>query len=161
MDVPLSGVEAQSAKYRDSLPPSLAVRPLAASPQLRKTLITIHQRDEQTIDTISKDMVREAGFSVDATENARATIASFQEFIAQNHDEIAALQILYNRPYGQQRLTFQQNTTGGHACAAPPSSLNRVSRAGRRGVQVPHTNRFSPLSNLGKGPGVRIFRTLQ
>jgi type I restriction enzyme R subunit len=85
-----------------------AVEPFFTRPQLRQTLVAIHQRDEQIIDTVSVDRVHEAGFSPEDTERARSTVASFQQFIEEHRNEITALQIIYNQPYSQQRLTFQQ-----------------------------------------------------
>jgi type I restriction enzyme R subunit len=75
------------------------------NPQLRQTFIAIQERAEQIIDTVSVDRVVEAKFS---DEQARATVASFQQFIQEHRDEIAALQIVYSRPYAKQRLTRQQ-----------------------------------------------------
>jgi type I restriction enzyme R subunit len=100
-----------------------ALRPLAANPLLRAAILEIQQRDEQTIDTISQDSVRESGFSVDATTRAQATVASFRAFIEQHKDEITALQILYSQPYGAQRLTFQQIKELAERLRQPPLSL--------------------------------------
>jgi len=46
------------------------------------------------------------------TGRSRITIKSFRQFIGDNRDEIAALQILYSRPQSQ-RLTYR---CGGHGC---------------------------------------------
>ena len=100
-----------------------AARPLAANPLLRKTLVEIQQRDELTIDTISQDQVRESGFSLDATAKAQATVASFRQFIEDHKDEITALQILYNQPYGALPLTFQQIKELAARLEQPPLSL--------------------------------------
>jgi type I restriction enzyme R subunit len=82
-----------------------AVAPLD-DPLLRHTLLTIQRRNEQTLDEVSLDTVREAGFSVDDTERARATVASFERYIAEHTDEITALQLLYAQPYRERRATF-------------------------------------------------------
>ncbi len=39
-----------------------------------------------------------AGFSVDDTERARATVRSFEHFLAEHRDEITAVQIIYSIP---------------------------------------------------------------
>ena len=78
------------------------------NPQLRETLIDIAHRNEQVIDRVSIDRVREAGFSSEDTERARATVESFRKFIQENRDEITALQIIYKQPYRRRRLTFEQ-----------------------------------------------------
>jgi type I restriction enzyme R subunit len=75
------------------------------NPQLRRTLIDIHQRAEQILDKVSEDSVVIAKFS---DEQAQATVQSFKAFIEEHRDEIAALQIIYSQPYSQQRLTRQQ-----------------------------------------------------
>jgi len=81
-----------------------AVSPFDHAP-LRNTLSAIQQRSEQTIDHVSIDAVREAGFSAADTERARTTVASFKQFIADNRDETAALQLIFNQPFGKRVLT--------------------------------------------------------
>ncbi len=92
------------------------------NPQLRQTLTDIQQRSEQIIDRVSVDMVREAGFSDMDTERARATVESFRQFIEENRDEIAALSILYNQPYGRRRLTYEDIKELARRLQAPPRS---------------------------------------
>jgi type I restriction enzyme R subunit len=92
------------------------------SPQLRKTLIEIHERFEQVIDRVSMDRVTEARYDQTATERARATVASFRDFIEQHRDEITALQIIYSRPYGQQRLTYETVKELAERLQQPPQS---------------------------------------
>jgi type I restriction enzyme R subunit len=96
-----------------------AAKPIAANPSLRNKLIEIKKSYEQTIDTVSKDEVLEAGFSTEAREKARSIIESFENFIQDNKDEIAALQVLYSRPY-KQRLTFKQIRELADAIQRPP-----------------------------------------
>lgn len=83
-----------------------AAKPIATNPALRNTLVSLKRASEQTIDTVTKDQVLEAGFSADAKEKARTIIESFERFIQEHKDEIGALQILYSRPY-KQRLTLK------------------------------------------------------
>ena len=71
-------------------------------------MIAIQQRNEQTIDRVSVDRVREAEFSQADSDRARATVESFRQFLADHRDEITALQIIYGQPYSQRALTFQQ-----------------------------------------------------
>ena len=79
-----------------------AVKPLC-NPQLRELLLEIKKKNEQIIDTISPDSVIFAGFT---EEKAKSVVDSFEQFIADNRDEITALQVLYSRPY-KQRLRFE------------------------------------------------------
>ena len=95
-----------------------AALPFATNVELRQRLETIHQSHEQTIDTISKDVVLEAGFTEDA---ARDAVQSFRQFIEENRDEITALQVLYERPY-RQRLRLGDIRALADAMQAPPRS---------------------------------------
>jgi type I restriction enzyme R subunit len=82
-----------------------AAAPLAGNLDLRRQLLDMRQRYEQTIDTVSKDTVLEAGYSADARERAGGLVASFEAFLREHKDEISALQVLYSRPYaGRLRL---------------------------------------------------------
>ncbi|MDQ6632797.1 MAG: DEAD/DEAH box helicase family protein, partial [Verrucomicrobiota bacterium] len=73
-------------------------------PALRDTLVKLKQQNEQTIDTVTADVVLSQGFDAAAKEKASALLKSFRDYIEQHKAEITALQILYSRPY-QQRLT--------------------------------------------------------
>ena len=98
-----------------------AVAPLATNPALRERLIQLKQRFEQTIDTVSKDVVLEVGFSAEAREKAQSLVDGFEQFIEEHKDEITALQVLYSRPYAQ-RLRFADIKTLAEAIQAPPRS---------------------------------------
>ena len=76
-------------------------------PKLRNTLIEIKKRNEQIIDTISKDQVLYAGSTDLSKEKAQNTINNFKKFIEKNKNELTALQIIYSRSYGQRNLTYQ------------------------------------------------------
>jgi type I restriction enzyme R subunit len=84
-----------------------AAKPLATNPVLRQKIMEIKKSYEQTIDTISKDELTFAGIDDSAKEKAKSIITSFEKFIAENKDEITALQVLYSKPY-RQRLTFKE-----------------------------------------------------
>jgi len=96
-----------------------AAKPIAANPDLRNRLVQIKKSYEQTIDSVSKDELQEAGFSAEALEKARSVVESFEQFIRENKDEITALQVLYSRPYSQ-RLTFKQIKELADAIQRPP-----------------------------------------
>jgi type I restriction enzyme R subunit len=96
-----------------------ALSPIATNPDLRQRLLDLKKRYEQTIDTVSKDIVLEAAYSPEATERARGLVASFEAYIREHRDEITALQILYSRPYGH-RLTFEDIKALADAIEAPP-----------------------------------------
>lgn len=100
-----------------------AAKPIATNPILRKTLIELKKSYEQTIDTVSKDQLLEAGHSPQAAENARKTVQSFEQFIRENKDEITALQILYKRPF-KQRLKYKDIEEFRNLLKRPPHSLD-------------------------------------
>ena len=112
-DPPPEAIAEAEKQLRDA-----AALPFASNPELRQRLESIHQSYEQTIDTGSKDVVLEAGFTDDA---ARDAVQSFNEFIEENRDEITALQVLYERPY-QQRLRYADIRALADAMQTPPRS---------------------------------------
>jgi type I restriction enzyme R subunit len=73
-------------------------------PALRETLVKLKQENEQTIDTVTADVVTHQGFDAAAKEKAANLLKSFRDYIEQHRAEITALQILYSRPF-KQRLT--------------------------------------------------------
>lgn len=89
-------------------------------PKLRNTLIEIKRKNEQTIDTVSKDDVISAGFDIKAKEKAQSIIDSFKKFIEENKNELTALQIIYSRPYGKRHLTYETIKELANAIKKPP-----------------------------------------
>ncbi len=94
-------------------------------PKFRNTLIEIKRKTEQIIDAVSQDQILEAGYDAQAKEQAEQVIHSFQEFIRENRDEITALQILYNIPYGERHLKYEQIRELSDALKNPPYQLNQ------------------------------------
>lgn len=92
-------------------------------PHLRDKIIEIKQRDEQTIDIITKDRVILAEFNTQAKEKAREVIDKFKKFIDENKDELTALQIIYSKPHGIRHLTFDQIKQLSDAIQKPPYCL--------------------------------------
>jgi type I restriction enzyme R subunit len=78
------------------------------NPDLRKLIANIKARTEQVIDRVTRDRLISASYSVEDTERARQMVASFYAFLEEHRDEIAALQIIFGQPYGQQHLTYAQ-----------------------------------------------------
>ena len=79
----------------------------AANPALRQALVRIHRRSEVVIDDVSIDRVREARFDYAAETAAAGMVDSFRQFLEDNRDEITALQIIYSRPPGEERLLYE------------------------------------------------------
>jgi type I restriction enzyme R subunit len=94
---------------------------VATKPALRQVLLELKSLAEQTIDQISKDVLLEVGQSSEAKEKARALVQSFEKFIADNQDEIAALRFFYSRPY-RQRLKYDDIRALANAIGIPPRS---------------------------------------
>ena len=101
---------------------AVALKPLASNPHLRNHLIAAKKQSEQTIDTVSPDEVLHAGFSAEAKERAKATVASFSEFIEKNKDEIAALQAFFEVPRSR-RLRYEDVKAISEAMREPPYNL--------------------------------------
>jgi type I restriction enzyme R subunit len=98
-----------------------AVAPLTTNPILRQTILDLKAQLEQVIDDVSKDEVLFAGASAEAKDKARALVASFETFLAENHDEIAALQFFFSQPYAK-RLRFGDVKALSEVIKAPPRS---------------------------------------
>jgi type I restriction enzyme R subunit len=94
-------------------------------PKLRNTLIDIKKRNEQIIDTVSKDRVILAGFDDKAKEKARNIIDTFKKFIEENKDELTALQMIYSKPYGRRHLTYEEIKQLAEAIEKPPYFLTQ------------------------------------
>ncbi|MBI5710655.1 MAG: DEAD/DEAH box helicase family protein [Candidatus Eisenbacteria bacterium] len=98
-----------------------AVEPLATKPGLRQLLEDIKRELEQVIDEVSKDALLYAGASAEAKEKARALVASFEKFIADNKDEIDALQFFFSVPH-RDRLRYDDIKALAATIKAPPRS---------------------------------------
>jgi type I restriction enzyme R subunit len=99
-----------------------AAAPLASNGELREAILRAGQQLEQTIDTVSKDELLAAGYSEAARERARQQVTSFEAFIREHKDELTALQILYNQPYGR-RMRFRDIKELAEAIKQPPLGL--------------------------------------
>jgi len=93
------------------------------NPNLRNTIIEIKKRNEQIIDTVSKDEVIFAGFDTQAKEKARTIVSTFKRFIEENRNEVTALQIIYSKPYGKRHLTYEEIKQLAEAIRKPPYHL--------------------------------------
>jgi len=66
-------------------------------------------------------LVDKTGFSKEAKEHAMSTVASFEQFLADNKDEIDALRFFYSVPH-RDRLHFNDIKALAAAIQAPPRS---------------------------------------
>jgi type I restriction enzyme R subunit len=100
---------------------------------VREAILDVKRRSEQTIDE-SPDEVTGAGFDEGAREKAAALVKSFRDYLEAHRDDIAALQILYGKPYGQRRLTYEAVRELSNAVlkASPEFKTDRLWQAYRR-----------------------------
>ena len=96
-----------------------AAEPIATRPALRRLLQDIKRQLEQIIDDISVDELIEVGTNEEARRKAKSLVASFEQFIVDNRDEIDALQCFYAAPYAR-RLRFDDLKALADTIAAPP-----------------------------------------
>lgn len=141
-------------------------------PQVRNTIIDIKKRNEQIIDTVSKDVVTFAGFDDQAKEKALQVVDTFKRFIEENKNELTALQIIYSKPYGQRHLTYEQIKQLAESIAKPPYSLSteavwtayeqlEASKVKRTGPQKLLTNIISLIHfTLGESSSLTPFPEL-
>ena len=91
--------------------------------ELRDKILDIKRMTDQTIDTVSIDKLLEAGFVDKVQEIDRNTIKSWKEFVEKNRDEIAALDIIYSKPYRMREITFSDIKNLAGAIEKPPYNL--------------------------------------
>src|SRR5690606_34372490 len=108
-------IKVAQEKLRDD-----AAAALAYNPELCQMILEVRRQQEQTIDTISIDEVLHSGAARQhEIDYDRELVENFQKFIAENRDEIDALQILYSRPYDR-RLTRKEIKALADAIKMPP-----------------------------------------
>ena len=93
------------------------------SHELRDKILDIKRMTEQTIDTVSIDELLEAGFVDKVQEIDKNTIKSWKEFVEKNRDKIAALDIIYSKPYRTREITFSDIKDLVGAIEKPPYNL--------------------------------------
>ncbi len=89
------------------------------NPKLRNFLVEVKKKNEQIIDNISEDQLIGADFSKEALEKVKSMVHSFEQFLADNRDEITALQVLYSKPY-KSRLRFEDIKELANLIEKPP-----------------------------------------
>ncbi|MCB1989318.1 MAG: restriction endonuclease subunit R, partial [Burkholderiaceae bacterium] len=121
-------VDALAIDATQDMPPAQAEQRLRDSiwpfrtPALREQLLKMKQRADLVIDTVTKDTLLDAAFTV-GSDRATALVQSFEQFIAQHKDEITALQILYSRPT-RAPLKFEDVKALADALHAPPLNID-------------------------------------
>lgn len=93
------------------------------TPLIRNTIVAIHKKNEQIIDTVSSDDVISADWDTQAAIKSRTIVDTFRKFIEENKNELDALQIIYSRPYGHRHFTYEQIRQLADAIHKPPYNL--------------------------------------
>jgi type I restriction enzyme R subunit len=92
-------------------------------PAFRNRLKAAKAAADIRIDVISTDEVISSGYD---EKQAQVTVDRFRNFLEQNKDKLAALQIFYDRPYAQRRLTYDALEELRDALRQPPWLLEPV-----------------------------------
>jgi len=94
------------------------------NPKFRTKIIDIKKKNEQIIDAVSEDAVTFAGYDEHAREKALELVNKFKQFMEENRDELTALQIIYNQPYGKRFITYGHIKELARAIEKPPYNLS-------------------------------------
>lgn len=94
-----------------------------ADPAMREALKKAKASTEIVLDDVSIDAVIFAGFDAHAQEASARYVASFRAFLDEHRDEIAALKVFYEQPYGKRRLTLRMIGELAEALKARPHGL--------------------------------------
>jgi len=93
------------------------------APQLRDAIENARREREQLIDHVNPDQLTFAGFSQQAEDEARKTIACFADTLREHQDEIAALGFYYQQPYRRRALALEMVEALYVHLARPPLML--------------------------------------
>lgn len=75
--------------------------------ELNEYVENVRKSLDQIIDIINPDKLLKAGWTAQTSEQANKIIGDFAQWIAENRDEIIALQIFYSQPLRRRKLTFK------------------------------------------------------
>jgi type I restriction enzyme R subunit len=119
--VPKDAPEPEQNKVREAAKDAAAT--IFDDPTLRRLLKDVKAAADIRIDTISTDAVVSSGWD---EKKATDTVQRFKRFLEERRDELAALQILYRRPYAQRRLTYEAVDDLKEALKRPPWLLEPI-----------------------------------
>jgi len=94
-----------------------AAIPVATKPEFRDLLEKKRRNTDTTIDHLTADTLEFADYD---EEKAQGLITNWKQFLADNRDEITALQILYNHPHASRHLVYEELKALAEAVARPP-----------------------------------------
>lgn len=118
---PKDAPESEQKRARDAMKERAAM--LFDDHKLRTLLKDVKAATDIRIDTVSVDTVVSSGWD---ERKAGDTVARFTKFLEEKLDELVALQILYDRPYADKRLTYEAVDQLRDALRRPPWLLEPV-----------------------------------
>lgn len=83
-----------------------AIKPMFSA-ELRNYLENVRKAHDQVIDNENLDAVISSGWDTDREGHAKEVIQTFRQFLADNKDELDALQIIYGQTYKQRSITLR------------------------------------------------------
>lgn len=93
------------------------------SPSLRRAITSLKSKSKQVIDDVSIDELLEAGPSERVSDLDKKTVNSLVDFVEKNRDKIAALRIIYSKPYRLRGIAFSDIEQLANAIGKPPYGL--------------------------------------
>lgn len=93
------------------------------SPNLRRAITSLKSKSKQVIDDVSVDELLEAGLSEMVRDMDKKTVKSWVDFVEKNRDKIAALCIIYSKPYRLRGIVFSDIEQLANAIGKPPYCL--------------------------------------
>ncbi len=91
------------------------------NPDLRELIESLRRDSEQIIDESTDELLNEKlGYS---QEKAESCIKSWEQFIKDHQDELDAIQLIYNQPYQQRHLSYEQIEKLAEEIEQPPYNL--------------------------------------
>jgi type I restriction enzyme R subunit len=94
-----------------------AVKPLASNPELRQRILELRATHDRTIDEINADVLLDAHGVVD-TARARSIVESWQQYLIEHRDEIAAIQLMQEAK--ERRVSFVEIQALADRISRPP-----------------------------------------
>ena len=100
--------ENQSEQFRQAQAKLVdeAVKPLFSA-ELRNYLENVRKAHDQIIDNENLDTVIASGWDTEREDHAKEVVETFRQFLAENKEELDALQIIYGQTYRQRAITLR------------------------------------------------------
>lgn len=100
-----------------------AIEPMFSA-ELRNYLENVRKAHDQVIDNENLDAVISSGWDTDREDHAKEVIQTFRQFLADNKDELDALQIIYGQTYRQRPITLRMVKAVHDALKTSPYGLS-------------------------------------